>query len=407
VFIYDPGKTSLNLPEIQEQAVSNSNAAPSRPVRFLELDSLRGLAALSVVLGHLQGLWFGDTRPTSAFYRYFLIHATPLGGEAVMLFFVLSGFVLALPSIDGRPQTYFVFITRRIFRIYVPYIAALAISVAGAYWLHGIVTSSTWFHQFWSEPVDWHLVRKHLRFVGLYNTDQFDPPIWSLVEEMRISLIFPFVCALVLRLRSGWSFAIAAILTGISYGLERFNLIPDQRYLVDVPLYTAFFVLGIFLAREKKSLSEWFQNLKKPLAIAFVVACFGAYAAVDPRFWKHMDDQMSLDIRFISRCSCALGSGGLIIACLSSSFLKRILHWQPIHWLGQMSYSLYLLHFVVLLYCVHLLYGRIPLLWILLLTFVVSIVVSRLSYRLIELPSMRMGRKISNSFGPRPVHVSR
>jgi peptidoglycan/LPS O-acetylase OafA/YrhL len=111
------------------------------------------------------GLWVGDKGPTSAFYRYVLIHATPLGGEAVILFFVLSGFVLALPSINGKPQTYLTFITRRIFRIYVPYLAALAISVAGCYWLNGIVTRSEWFHDFWSEPVNWRLVCNHVLFV--------------------------------------------------------------------------------------------------------------------------------------------------------------------------------------------------------------------------------------------------
>ena len=45
------------------------------------------------------------------------------GPEAVILFFVLSGFVLSLPAVNGRPQTYPTFITRRIFRIYVPYLA--------------------------------------------------------------------------------------------------------------------------------------------------------------------------------------------------------------------------------------------------------------------------------------------
>jgi peptidoglycan/LPS O-acetylase OafA/YrhL len=376
----------------------NTIDAPVKQPRYIELDSLRGVAALTVVLGHLQGLWVGDTRPTSAFYRHILFRATPLGGEAVILFFVLSGFVLALPSIAGRPQTYPTFITRRVFRIYVPYLAALAFSVAGAFWLHGAVTSSEWFHYFWSEPINWHLVAKHLLFLGVYDTSQFVPPMWSLVEEMRISLIFPFICALVLCLRNRWSIVIAAILTGISYGIEKVDLIHNQRILEDVPRYTAFFVLGIVLARKRKSIAEWFQCLSKPVKILFVVLCLLAYVIVDPHFWIPPDERIALQYTFSANCLCALGAGGLIISSMNSSFLKRILHWPPIHMLGEMSYSLYLLHFIVLLYCVHLLYGRIPLPAILLLTLLLSLVVSRLSYRYIELPSMNLGRRLSNTF---------
>ena len=126
-----------------------------------------------------------------------------------MLFFVLSGFVLSLPAVNGRPQTYLTFMTRRIFRIYVPYLAALAVSVACAFWLHGGAVGSGSLSNSWSERVDWHLVGQHILFLGVYNTNQFDPPIWSLVYEMRISLFFPLLCGFVLRFKSRWSFVIA------------------------------------------------------------------------------------------------------------------------------------------------------------------------------------------------------
>src|ERR1700722_7768894 len=181
--------------------------------RFIELDSLRGLAALIVVLHHLRLVWQGDAEPTSGVLRSLLTAVNPAGNGAVILFFVLSGFVLSLPAAAGRPQPYITFAIRRVFRIYLPYLMALAFAVAGAYWLHGIITRNIWFHAFWSEPLNWGLVGRHVLFVGVYNTDQFDNPIWSLVHEMRISLIFPFLCALVLRFKSKWSLAIAFAFT--------------------------------------------------------------------------------------------------------------------------------------------------------------------------------------------------
>ena len=83
---------------------------------------------------------------------------------------------------------------------------------------------------------------------------------------------------------------------------------------------------------------------------------------------------------------------------MNSASCKRVLHWPPIHFLGQISYSLYLWHYVVLLYCVHLLYGKVSLWAILCLIFILSISVSWLSYRFIEVPSMNLGRRLSNAF---------
>jgi peptidoglycan/LPS O-acetylase OafA/YrhL len=101
-----------------------------KQARFVELDSLRGLAALTVVLGHLRLLWQGEVQPASPTLNLLFKILNPAGNGAVILFFVLSGFVLSLPAVAGRPQKYIVFLIRRIFRIYLPYLAALAVAVA-------------------------------------------------------------------------------------------------------------------------------------------------------------------------------------------------------------------------------------------------------------------------------------
>jgi len=94
----------------------------------------------------------------------------------------------------------------------------------------------------------------------------------------------------------------------------------------------------------------------------------------------------------------AIGAGTLMILSLSSPLCRSILAWPPIHFLGEISYSLYLWHFIVMLYCVHLLYGRVPLCVILCLVFGFTIVVSRLSYLWVEVPGIDLGRQLSNAF---------
>ncbi|MBC1475042.1 acyltransferase family protein [Listeria grandensis] len=62
--------------------------------RLYFLDSLRGLAALTVVLGHLAATYYSD---------YFIVHLFgPLGRSAVILFFILSGIVLSLSLRKGE-----------------------------------------------------------------------------------------------------------------------------------------------------------------------------------------------------------------------------------------------------------------------------------------------------------------
>lgn len=379
-------------------------AAPARSARFIELDSLRGLAALNVVLYHLQILRVRDNQPSSPIVRSFLMQMAPSGTEAVILFFVLSGFVLSLPALAQKPQTYFTFMVRRIFRIYVPYLAAIAVSVAGAYWLHGTVIDNAWFNQSWSEPVNWRLVGQHVLFVGVYDHNQFDNPIWSLIHEMRISLVFPWMCALVLLVKNRWSAAIAAGLTVVAFAINKWPLLVHWE-LPDSIFYAALFVLGIVLARERKKLSAWFSHRQRFTKILIAMACVWLYLFAGPELANASGRFLAHAVWYISHWITALGAGGLIILSINAQRWQKILAWGPIHLLGKMSYSLYLWHFVVLLYCVHLLYGRAPLGAILILAFVLSIVVSWCSYRWIELPSIALGRKLSNIRWTRPKKV--
>src|ERR1700704_3301212 len=96
------------------------------PRRFYELDSLRGVAALTVVFHHFS-------RICSPRVIYFL-DRTPFrllvaGHQAVILFFLLSGFVLTLPYKKNDRLNYGPFLVKRVCRIYLPYLGALALAI--------------------------------------------------------------------------------------------------------------------------------------------------------------------------------------------------------------------------------------------------------------------------------------
>lgn len=111
------------------------------------LDLLRGLAALAVMLGHLRGLFFvswgevaAPSRPLAALYLF-----TSFGHDAVIVFFVLSGYFVAgsaLRAIVGGTWQWRSYLTRRLTRLYIVLLPALALGaafdLAGIAFFHGV-----------------------------------------------------------------------------------------------------------------------------------------------------------------------------------------------------------------------------------------------------------------------------
>jgi peptidoglycan/LPS O-acetylase OafA/YrhL len=75
-----------------------------------------------------------------------------MGGRfAVMLFFVLSGFVLALPYFAGTSAAYGPYLVRRFCRLYPPFAFAVLVSALLCYLLGGVALPglSDWLTEAW------------------------------------------------------------------------------------------------------------------------------------------------------------------------------------------------------------------------------------------------------------------
>jgi len=365
--------------------------AAAGPARFETLDSLRGVAALVVVFDHCAMLFrpiSDDIAVTFAAdpIAWLLLH-TPLallieGRGAVALFFVLSGFVLALPWLRGRPPGYGRFVVRRVCRIWLPYAVAIAVAAVLATTLapYRPPPVSRWFDTAnWTETFTWQVALDHALMLGQHNT--FDNAIWSLIHEMRVSLIFPLLVLPVCRWGPVGAAAMVVVLTVLAKVLGLWPAGSDVAVSIAGSLhYAVLFMLGVALAQHAERLRTWL--LAGPAWIGGA-----ALTAALALLWWHMPFQEDFCL--------GVGSVLAIVAALSPGRLHAVLSSRALRALGRISYSLYLIHLLVLLPAVYLLHAVLPLGVIAALVPPLSVVAAWGFNRLVEEPANRLGRRLT------------
>jgi peptidoglycan/LPS O-acetylase OafA/YrhL len=237
----------------------------------------------------------------------------------------------------------------------------------------------------------------HLLLLGSFPSGALDPVLWSLVYEMRISLIFPLLMAFLLKYgwRGGLPAAAAMVLIG--FVAHRASLrLGHPNDFGDSLRYVPMFMAGARLCGARGKVISWFGARPS----SFRLACFLlAILTYTFPFWSSpMPGSRSLhfNLTLVQDYVTALGASGFLLLALASAAASRTLTSAPVRWLGRISYSLYLFHAIVLLAMLNLLFGRIPLWAIWALTLCAALLLATLSYRLLERPSIALGHRLSS-----------
>jgi peptidoglycan/LPS O-acetylase OafA/YrhL len=372
--------------------------APSTIHRFPELDSLRGLAASIVVLHHYLGLcsWpvqsWANALPTNILFA---------GDSAVLLFFTLSGFVLTLPYKRPAQPAYGLYLLKRACRIYLPYLAAIFLALA----IYALVpspvfTGHPWLDATWNSRISAHQLLLHLTGIANFDTRILYGPFWTLVIEMRVSLLMPFLSRLALRLQllpGLFASCIACIV--LHYLDSKLPTTSPLHALTLTSIYTCLFLNGALLAVHFDTVTAAFRKLSSTTRITLLAAgllTFGYIESIPANILSANSLlQHSAGLR---QCLASLASMLAIIAASQLPRLRHFLHRPAILRCGAISYSLYLTHLIVLLTWVHLFWnsstfiGRHFLLTLLPVYLIGSWLLAELFHRLIELPSTHLGR---------------
>lgn len=378
--------------------------------RLDELDSLRGIAAIIVMNTHilLSFPTFFDPNPTPnetllvQLLKYTPVHLLWAGHASVVFFFLLSGFVLAMPFLKGHTTPYHYYLIKRVLRIYTPYLAVIPLAFLGYYLFRQsapIDSLSSWFNTFWYTTLDSSLFINHLLLIGNYNTETYLYTIWSLIHEMRISLFFPLIMLLVIRYSYRINIPISLFILGISpiltYVFNHFSELETEQYSSYIATlhYTAIFLIGALTAKYRNVLTPFIQSLSKKLkALLFLFAIL----LFTYEYWFFSGSHL-LHHRIFNDISITIGSILFVFLGIGSHAFSRFLLLKPVHYIGKISYSLYLFHPVALLLCVKVLREQMPFWLIFLLAFILSIMGAAVLHRFVEIPSIRIGKRVTDA----------
>jgi peptidoglycan/LPS O-acetylase OafA/YrhL len=384
---------SSELGSVPVAPPTRKHAAPGAPQRFVSLDALRGVAALAVVFWHWQNFFYHGTTPGSIersaqpLYSVFFVFYEK-GWMAVDIFFSLSGFIffwLYSERVTRRAIAAWEFLVLRVSRLYPLHLLTLVI-VAVLQWQLFSRTGDFFVYSFNDA---YHFVL-NLLFVSAWRTsfgDSFNAPVWSVSVEMFLYGVFFLLCRLS---RPTWPRLLVLILMG---ALLKF-FIPIGRGLF------SFFIGGATYYIYAAVLSR--GHLQRDAKAAVPIAVVGwLLAAVAIRLGAAFGVGGTSPI-VADRIANLLATGFLMpftILTLAMLETARPGFGHSLSFLGDISYSSYMLHFPLQLAAVSVL-GVIGVgtaifysTWTLLAFFAVLIAVSLLSYHYVERPAQRALRR--------------
>ncbi|MEI6649926.1 MAG: acyltransferase [Candidatus Moraniibacteriota bacterium] len=358
------------------------------------LTSLRGLAALLVVLLHFNVFCFA-LAPWDGPFDHFI----QKGYLWVDFFFLLSGFIMMHVYSESFnksiSENFFTFMRSRFARIYPLHLFSFLCMVVFYFWYRANFTLSAADYVY---TFNMHTIWANLfllQSMGLYKILTWNSPSWSISVEWWMYVVFPFLLV-PFRKITGWKriyifFGIVAGYLFIIYFLYPISALtngaldPGIKYSLDVTYDFGFircffgFLFGMLLYELYRV--DWGRKyLSKNsvwLLITIIVVMVMTFSTPDI-------------VPIIAFAAIILAS------VYAEGFCELLLSLKPLVYLGTISYSVYIMHFLLMTFLFDYLkkFSRIkmegldwPTAWLYALAYLaIVILISSLTYRFVEVP---------------------
>ncbi len=355
------GKTDSLPAKVYSGGLTGEEAGQARVKRipsFRTLDALRGFAALWVVMDHSCDRFLGGANPV---YTHQPLYAFAIrGGLGVVLFFVISGYCITAAAhgalYSGKKLSRYWFERGR--RIFPPYWTALILGMVAQLALR-IAESHHWIPKV-NHPKSIALVSSPIYWIANFtltqtefNTDFANIVFWSLCYEVAFYVVVGaclFGAQRLARIRGiafGQLTLILALATTTLASL--LALIVFDGSVFPFELWPQFAVGGLLfyvIDSSPETIAGYSTGLRRILngVAAATLVALGLYA------WLRPGDNSD-----IGHPPNAIRTSLCLLFCLLLAGIRRYdaqiagsIWVRPMLWLGACSYSLYLIHPVVL-----------------------------------------------------------
>ena len=324
--------------------------------REYTLDFSRFVAASIVFIGHMLFL------PSTFFWKpetVTLLDPVRTGDTAVLFFFALSGYVLAVSTEEAQ---YFNWVKRRLIRLFPVYITA---------WMFGLVLM--FMHNL-------RLPNSAVLVLGVSGISAIGPefnlngnsPLWSLSVEIIYALFLFYL----LKLRNKPLLMLCAL--SLSLGAWYF--------FTEVPILraTPYFLIGIFLR------NQWIVVLKVRRSVCFLfVITVAIFYVLHGASWL-----LALPYSVEGEVSKLIAIGALIFFLSKIRITGSLAKFSAEA--GKRSFCLYAFHYPVLLIFNYFIEpnNKISMLFYVLLSTVVTLCLTEFTYRFIDIPSTKQSQRL-------------
>lgn len=323
------------------------------------VDALRGIAALAVVADHIGF-------ESSSAFRFVDEHFVDVGQLAVIVFFLCSGFVIPATAESGSLTGFWI---KRFFRLFPLFWVSVGIAGVLA-WTgvseNGHLGARDWLANLTMVP-------------GAFGGKSALPVFWTLAYEIVFYLL---ITGLVVLRLNYLSVELSLLASGATVLLTLAHPMSSGGRVNAAPFWMATILVGTVLYR-------WYTGAVRgrTAAICITAALTAGTVLLVRNLWGHEAPSGMTLSRFWPLLVAWFGG---YVLCLGF-YLLRTRQLRSLVALGTISYSVYLLHPIVL---VVMPLPHQPLLEMI-VGLAATVVVSWVSYRLIEKPTLELGRRVS------------
>ncbi len=302
-----------------------------------QIDGLRFVAIMMVILFHINifvvnKIPFIFTKPAVDYWWFLYFLDTDRKG--VFLFFVISGFILAMPFAKaelqgGSPVKLKNYFLRRLTRLEPPYFLVMTACFLAVLFLKGNGFISMFPKTFSGLFPTFASSLAYMHNIIYPNNLSINPVAWSLEVEIQFYILVPLL-VLVFKLSKQVRTTLLVVAISAVVLLQHFY----KPGFYSIYNYLQYFLLGFLLV--DIYLSGWKAKLGTWLSLPIGLLCL--------LFFMYVDFSAQFYLEYIFLVTIL----GFYLLALTNDIWKRIFSIRWLTIIGGMCYSIYLLHYLII-----------------------------------------------------------